>query len=105
MSVRSLMLSTACGGGAGTTWRHVGALPIAGTEEARDTLRELMRSAAQRHMRSGVSVGVSLSGGLDSCAILACLALAGQIDANLKCVPIDFGDDLSEASALSRKGR
>ncbi|WP_341702924.1 asparagine synthase (glutamine-hydrolyzing) [Ferrovibrio sp.] len=63
---------------------------------AAEEMRSLLVDAARVHMRSDVPVGVSLSGGLDSSALLACLDLSGELSDQVKCVSVDFGGDLSE---------
>ena len=47
-------------------------------------------------MRSDVDVGLMLSGGLDSSAMLSALSLGGHVDGNLKSFSIDFGESFSE---------
>ncbi len=49
-------------------------------EETADELRALLINAAEIHMRSDVPIGVFLSGGLDSSAMVALLAEAGVRD-------------------------
>lgn len=67
-------------------------------DEAAEAVRALLVDAAKLHMRADVPVGVSLSGGLDSSALLACLDLAGELKGNVQTVSVDFGGDLSERS-------
>jgi len=74
---------------------HV-ALRDVSAEAAAKEIRELLVDAARVHMRADVPVGVSLSGGLDSSALLACLDLAGELHEGVQCVSVDFGGDLSE---------
>jgi len=64
--------------------------------EAVARTRDLLVDAARLHMRADVPVGVSLSGGLDSSALLACLDLAGELHEGVRCVSVDFGGELSE---------
>ena len=59
--------------------------------------RELLVHSAKIHMRSDVPVGVSLSGGLDSSVLLACLNLSGDINKHLRCVSLEYADSLSES--------
>lgn len=65
-------------------------------DEAAETVRALLVDAARLHMRADVPVGVSLSGGLDSSALLACLEQAGELRGNVRTASVDFGGDLSE---------
>lgn len=58
--------------------------------------RDLLVDSARLHMRADVPVGVSLSGGLDSSALLACLDLAGELHEGVRCFSVDFGGDLTE---------
>lgn len=64
--------------------------------EAAERARELLVQAAALHMRADVPVGVSLSGGLDSSALLACLDLAQELHEGVRCISADFGGDLTE---------
>ncbi len=59
-------------------------------------VRELLIDTARLHMRADVPVGVSLSGGLDSSALLACLDEAGELHEGVRCISVDFGGDLTE---------
>jgi asparagine synthase (glutamine-hydrolysing) len=63
---------------------------------AAERLRDLLVDAVKLHMRADVPVGVSLSGGLDSSALLACLALGGELNDRLRTASVDFGGDLTE---------
>ena len=65
-------------------------------ELAAGAVRELMVDAAKVHMRADVPVAVSLSGGLDSSALLTCLDLAGQLHSGVECLSVEFGGDLTE---------
>ena len=65
--------------------------------EAAAEVRDIIVDAARLHMRADVPVAVSLSGGLDSSALLACLDLAGELSPKVACFSVDFGGDFSEA--------
>ncbi len=67
------------------------------SEDAARSVKDLLVDAARLHMRSDVPVGVSLSGGLDSSALLACIDLAGALHPGVACFSVDFGGDLTEA--------
>ena len=75
---------------------HAPQVRAVGVDEAADETRELLRDVARLHMRSDVPVGVSLSGGLDSSALLASLDLSQRLHEDVQCVSVDFGGDLSE---------
>ena len=68
--------------------------------------REMMAKSVKIHMRSDVPVGISLSGGLDSSAILSSLEISGQVNNGLKSFSMEYGSDLTERrwidSAVSR---
>ncbi|MEP0942329.1 MAG: asparagine synthase (glutamine-hydrolyzing) [Rhizobiaceae bacterium] len=74
-------------------------------ETAKDQLRELLANAAKIHMRADVPVGVSLSGGLDSSALLACLEMAGVLPQDLKCISVEFSDAFSESDWMNAAAR
>jgi asparagine synthase (glutamine-hydrolysing) len=59
-------------------------------------IRELMIDAVRLHMRSDVPVAISLSGGLDSSALVACLDAGGNDIERVRSFSVDFGEDLSE---------
>ncbi|MHA1572035.1 MAG: asparagine synthase (glutamine-hydrolyzing), partial [Alphaproteobacteria bacterium] len=65
-------------------------------DAAATAVRELLVDAAGLHMRADVPVGISLSGGLDSSALLATIDLAGDLHDGVQCVSVDFGGDLTE---------
>ncbi len=67
-------------------------------QEAVSKTRSLMFDTCNVHMRCDVPVGVSLSGGLDSSALLTCLSQAKTGDGNFPGFFADFGDDYSEES-------
>jgi asparagine synthase (glutamine-hydrolysing) len=64
--------------------------------EAAAHVRDLLIDVARLHMRADVPVGIALSGGLDSSALLASLELAGELHDGVKCFSVDFGEDLTE---------
>lgn len=74
-------------------------------DQAADQVRELMVDACRLHMRADVPVGVMLSGGLDSAALLASLDLAGVLSPDVKCFSVDFGPDLTEAVWIESAAR
>ena len=61
-----------------------------------ESIRSLMVEVTRLHMRSDVPIGVSLSGGLDSSALLACLQDSGKLEKGLEAYFVDFGDSYSE---------
>jgi len=67
-----------------------------GVKTAVNNVREILVDAANIHMRSDVPVGISLSGGLDSSSLLACINLAGELSKDVNCISFDFGESLSE---------
>jgi asparagine synthase (glutamine-hydrolysing) len=64
--------------------------------DSAEAVRELMLDAVGKHMRSDVTVGVSLSGGLDSSALLACIGATGGLQEGVNCISVDFGQDFTE---------
>ena len=68
---------------------------MSGSESA-EAVRALMLDAVGKHMRSDVPVGVSLSGGLDSSALLACIGATGGLHEGVNCISVDFGKDFTE---------
>lgn len=64
--------------------------------EAAERVREMMVDVCRLHMRSDVPVGVMLSGGLDSAALLASLDIAGVLSPAVRCFSVDFGKELTE---------
>jgi asparagine synthase (glutamine-hydrolysing) len=65
-------------------------------DEASNRVREILIDVSRMHMQADVPVGVALSGGLDSSALLACLDLAGELKEQLHCYSFDFGESLTE---------
>ena len=63
---------------------------------ATETVRDLMVDSVRIHMRADVPVGISLSGGLDSSAILSCLSLGSGVPNDLYCFSMEYGNDFSE---------
>jgi len=63
---------------------------------AANNVRDTLVAAANIHMRSDVPVGISLSGGLDSSSLLACINLNNKLNKNISCVSIDYGEAFSE---------
>jgi asparagine synthase (glutamine-hydrolysing) len=65
-------------------------------EVAAEKLYHLLADVVNIHMRSDVPVGVSLSGGFDSSALLALLSDLGHLSKSIKCLAADFGSVFSE---------
>lgn len=65
-------------------------------EAVAEKLRAIVVTASDRHMRADVKVGVMLSGGLDSSAMLAGLDLAGRLGPSVGAYSVEFGADLTE---------
>lgn len=63
---------------------------------AASDLRDVLRDVVRCHMRSDVEVGVSLSGGIDSSALLSCMKLAGCLGDSVKAFSVEFDGDYSE---------
>lgn len=61
-----------------------------------DELRAMLADVGRIHMRADVPVGVSLSGGLDSSALLAAVAEGGALTDRTACFSVEFGADYSE---------
>ncbi|MEQ8667388.1 MAG: asparagine synthase (glutamine-hydrolyzing) [Rhodospirillales bacterium] len=82
-------------------WYHLPAQIRADNISGDDAIaqtRDLMIDATRIHMRSDVPVGVSLSGGLDSAAMLACFAASETLHAGTKAISAEFqgAEDYSE---------
>lgn len=69
---------------------------FADIDEASDCVRETMTRVCDMHMRSDAPVGIMLSGGLDSAALLSSLHLKNHTRKNLSSFSVDFGESLSE---------
>lgn len=74
-------------------------------KNAMEETRGLLVDACRLHMRADVPVAVSLSGGLDSSALLACLGLSGELTDDVACLSVEFGDDLSERKWIESAAR
>lgn len=79
--------------------KHLCKLP---QEELASELRALLTSAVKRRMIADVPVGIFLSGGIDSSAILAC-ALDSQIAESIKTFSIGFNEKEFDESSLAKK--
>jgi len=64
--------------------------------DAAEETRALMVDAAIQHMRSDVPVGISLSGGLDSSALVACFKEGGKLHDGVRAMFAHFGESYSE---------
>jgi asparagine synthase (glutamine-hydrolysing) len=67
------------------------------------TTREALRESIRRHLVSDVPVGIFLSGGIDSTAVLALTREALGPDADLRTFSIGFADPEFDESALARR--
>jgi asparagine synthase (glutamine-hydrolysing) len=76
-----------------------------GEAEAADRVRTVVTEACRIHMRSDVPVGMMLSGGLDSSAMVAALGLSVSLHAGVKCFSVDFGPDLTERPWIEATAR
>ena len=76
---------------------HIPERPLeVSADEAAQHIRDLLIETTQIHMRADVPVGVSLSGGLDSSALLACIDEGGNMNELVHCFSCDYGADFSE---------
>lgn len=67
------------------------------------TTREALRESIHRHLVSDVPVGIFLSGGIDSTAVLALAREALGQDADLRTFSIGFADPEFDESGLARR--
>lgn len=84
---------------------HMAPWPGTDAGEAAEYLRQLLSESGRLHMRSDVPVGVSLSGGLDSSALLSSLSMAGKLSSRTRCFSVDFGDSFSEKPWIDAAAR
>lgn len=66
-------------------------------EEAIPHLENLLKESFEIHTRSDVPYTISLSGGLDSSALLSCLNSINKLYSETRCFTVDFEDDLRES--------
>lgn len=76
-------------------------LSDANVDELAAELRELLRDSVRTHLRSDVPVGVFLSGGIDSSAMVA--LAAGQVTRKLHTFSIGFEEASYDESAYARQ--
>ncbi|WP_132052166.1 asparagine synthase (glutamine-hydrolyzing) [Pseudocnuella soli] len=76
-------------------------------KEAVDTFKNLLHTSGQRRLRSDVSVGTSLSGGLDSSTIAALCAASSERSFSHHCFTASFEnwgkDETTQAAAIAAK--
>jgi asparagine synthase (glutamine-hydrolysing) len=65
-------------------------------ETAAGEVRDIMIDAVRLHMRADVPIAVSLSGGLDSSALIACLYGGKEKYKDVASFSVEFGEDLTE---------
>ncbi len=72
-----------------------------GDDEAADRLRTLLSDAVRLRLRSDVPLGVNLSGGLDSAALLAFVDASDDVGDELNCFTAGFDDPAYDESAFA----
>ncbi len=70
--------------------------PKENLKSLRTEIIDLIYNSTQLHMRSDVPVGLCLSGGLDSSALLTAISKTGNMTDNFTCLSLGFGKDFSE---------
>lgn len=65
-------------------------------ETAANQVRNLLIDAARIHMRADVPISISLSGGLDSSALLSTIESCGRLSPDIACISVEFGEEFSE---------